>query len=97
MAAPSSGAVRYELYSKNVRSCIENVGFCTKNDGFASAIGNPELSSHELYARNADRKANYASLKPILDAAFLARDRADWIAFFEADGVPCGSVDTVEV
>ena len=53
------------------------------------------LSDNPDYRRNADRKANYSQLKPILDEAFLQRSRDEWLAFFEQNGVPCGSVDTV--
>ena len=47
---------------------------------FAEAVGKPELVSDPQYARNIDRKLNYATLKPILvtrhDIAAI------WVAFF---------------
>ena len=70
------------------------------NDGlwqaFCRAADLPDLADDARFATNALRLANYAALKPPLDAAFASRTRADWSARLLAEGVPCGGVRTVD-
>ncbi|HUU35394.1 MAG TPA: CoA transferase [Vicinamibacterales bacterium] len=70
------------------------------NDGlwqaFCRAAGLADLAGDARFATNALRLANYAALKPRLDAAFAARTRADWTARLQAEGVPCGAVRSLD-
>ncbi|MEP7116196.1 MAG: CoA transferase [Acidobacteriota bacterium] len=69
------------------------------NDGlwqaFCRAAEMPDLAADARFATNALRLANYAALKPRLDALFASRSRADWSARLLREGVPCGGVRTV--
>src|SRR5262249_18386996 len=69
------------------------------NDGqFAKCcevLGRPQWASDERFVSNAGRVRNRAVLRPAIAEILLQRDTADWIAAFEAAGVPCGPINTV--
>ena len=69
------------------------------NDGqFAKCcevLGRPEWATDDRFANNAGRVRNRAVLTPSIAEILLQRDTADWIARFEAAGVPCGPINTV--
>ena len=69
------------------------------NDGqFAKCcevLGRPEWATDDRFANNAGRVRNRAVLTPAIAEILLQRDTADWIARFEAAGVPCGPINTV--
>lgn len=55
-------------------------------------LGVPRLQQDERFATAAARRANAAALATELDAAFLARDSAEWSALCEAAGLTVGVV-----
>jgi crotonobetainyl-CoA:carnitine CoA-transferase CaiB-like acyl-CoA transferase len=69
------------------------------NDGqFAKCsevLGRPEWGTDERFAKNSGRVRNLAALRPLIAEILLTRDTADWVARFEAAGVPCGPINTV--
>jgi crotonobetainyl-CoA:carnitine CoA-transferase CaiB-like acyl-CoA transferase len=69
------------------------------NDGqFAKCcevLERPEWAGDDRFARNAGRVRNRLVLTPLIAEILLKRDTADWIARFEAAGVPCGPINTV--
>ncbi len=69
------------------------------NDGqftkCCEVLGRPEWVTDERFAENAGRVRNRAVLNPLIADLLLRCDTADWIARFEAAGVPCGPINTV--
>jgi crotonobetainyl-CoA:carnitine CoA-transferase CaiB-like acyl-CoA transferase len=58
-------------------------------------IGHPELAADPRFASNADRMRNVGELARVIGDALAARPSADWIAAFEAAGVPVGPVNRI--
>ncbi len=52
----------------------------------------PDLLADPRYATLSDRLANRDSLEAEIEAAFLARDRAEWVERMRSAGVPGGAV-----
>jgi crotonobetainyl-CoA:carnitine CoA-transferase CaiB-like acyl-CoA transferase len=55
-------------------------------------IGAPELAADPRFAENHDRMTNLPALQAALAAIFRTRDSADWLARFEAAGIPAGPI-----
>jgi crotonobetainyl-CoA:carnitine CoA-transferase CaiB-like acyl-CoA transferase len=58
-------------------------------------IGRPELAADARFKTNGDRMRNLAALTPLIAERMLTRSSADWIAVFEAAGVPVGPVNRI--
>lgn len=58
-------------------------------------LGLPGLSDDPGYRTNADRVLNQATLQPLLEQIFLARDRAEWLERLAEAGVPAGPINSV--
>jgi len=61
----------------------------------AAAVGRPELASDPRFRTNDDRTGNVAALVAELEPAFATRPSAEWLAAFEAAGIPCGPLNDV--
>lgn len=61
----------------------------------AGAMGRNDLIEDARFATYADRMENYFALQPILEAEFLARDRAEWEELLTRHDVPFAPVLTV--
>ena len=61
----------------------------------ADVLGHPEWRSDPRFATNAARMANRDALAAEMGAVIATRTRADWIAIFDAAGVPAGPVHTI--
>jgi crotonobetainyl-CoA:carnitine CoA-transferase CaiB-like acyl-CoA transferase len=59
-------------------------------------LGVPELADDPRFARNQDRTANRAELRPLLVARLRTRAKHDWFTDIIAAGVPCGPINTVD-
>jgi crotonobetainyl-CoA:carnitine CoA-transferase CaiB-like acyl-CoA transferase len=59
------------------------------------AIGMPGLNDDPRFRTNGDRMRNIAALTPIIAGRLKARTSAEWIAEFEALGVPVGPVNRI--
>ncbi len=55
-------------------------------------VGAPELKDDPRFRRNADRVANNEAIVALLQAKLNARPAAEWLALFEAAGIPAGPV-----
>ena len=55
----------------------------------------PEPTRDARFLSNADRVANWNELKAEMETALAARDSRDWLAKFEAEGVPCSPINNV--
>ncbi|MCK9216064.1 MAG: CoA transferase, partial [Rhodoferax sp.] len=62
---------------------------------FCTVIERPEWLTDPRYQRNAVRIANRSVLLAELEAIFVTRPAAAWVAAFEAADIPCGPVNTV--
>jgi crotonobetainyl-CoA:carnitine CoA-transferase CaiB-like acyl-CoA transferase len=58
-------------------------------------IDRPELAADARFRTNGDRMRNLAALTPLIAERMLTRSSADWIAVFEAAGVPVGPVNRI--
>ncbi|MFZ5708233.1 MAG: CaiB/BaiF CoA transferase family protein [Pseudomonadota bacterium] len=62
------------------------------------ALGIPEMADDSAFATNTARAANVHLLKRRIEAVTLTKGRTEWVAAFEAAGVPTGLVqDMTEV
>ncbi len=72
---------------------------CAGNDrqfaALAEAIGAPELATDARFTTNAERVANRAALRPLIEQRLAARDRSEWTALLGAAGVPAGPVNDI--
>jgi len=67
------------------------------NDGqFARLCGILGLAEDERFRTNAGRVSNRAVLVPILEAAMLKRNRAEFSEALEAAGIPAGPINPVD-
>jgi len=70
------------------------------NDGqfrrFCAAAGCPDLAEDPRFATNVARVRNRADLIPCLRTVMSGRPSRDWIAALEAEGVPCGPINTLD-
>jgi len=58
-------------------------------------IERPELASDERFRTNGDRMRNLAALTPLVAERMRTRTSAEWLAAFEAAGVPAGPVNRI--
>ena len=61
----------------------------------ADVLGRPEWRADERFATNTARMANLHALTDAMSAVLVTRTKADWIAAFDAAGVPVGPVNTI--
>jgi crotonobetainyl-CoA:carnitine CoA-transferase CaiB-like acyl-CoA transferase len=59
-------------------------------------IGRPGLADDERFARNRDRTANRAELKPLLVEALAAKGATEWFELLVEAGVPSGPINTID-
>src|SRR6185436_1524987 len=69
-----------------------NVGGANQSnwERIVKVIGQPELASDPRFVNNGERMKNLAALTPLIAERTRSRSSADWIADFEAAGVPVG-------
>ena len=61
----------------------------------ADVLGHPEWRDDPRFATNSARMANLAALTEAMSAILRTRDKTDWIAAFDAGGVPVGPVHSI--
>jgi crotonobetainyl-CoA:carnitine CoA-transferase CaiB-like acyl-CoA transferase len=61
----------------------------------ADALAHPEWKSDARFATNAARMNNLDALTAAMDATLVTRGVAEWIAVFDAAGVPAGPVHSI--
>jgi crotonobetainyl-CoA:carnitine CoA-transferase CaiB-like acyl-CoA transferase len=59
-------------------------------------LGIPEVADDPRFARNRDRTANRAELRPILVERLATRDADEWFDLLVDAGVPCGPINTID-
>jgi crotonobetainyl-CoA:carnitine CoA-transferase CaiB-like acyl-CoA transferase len=58
-------------------------------------LGRPEWAEDERFRQNADRVRSAAALNELIEGEMAGRTNAQWMAAFEAAGVPCAPVQNV--
>jgi crotonobetainyl-CoA:carnitine CoA-transferase CaiB-like acyl-CoA transferase len=58
-------------------------------------LGAPELADDARFRTNADRMKNLAELTPLMNDKLKARPMRVWLAALEAEGVPCGPIQSI--
>lgn len=70
------------------------------NDGqfqkFCIALGAGDIAAHPDYAANALRVARRTDLQSAVQPYLMQKTRAEWLAAFEAAGVPAGPINRIE-
>ena len=61
----------------------------------ADVLGHPQWRDDPRFRSNSDRMANLPALVALMNDVIGTRDKAHWIAAFDAAGVPVGPVNTV--
>jgi crotonobetainyl-CoA:carnitine CoA-transferase CaiB-like acyl-CoA transferase len=61
----------------------------------AEVLGHPEWRADPRFATNTARKQNLPELVELMNAVLATRTRAEWLAAFDAAGVPAGPVHTI--
>jgi formyl-CoA transferase len=59
-------------------------------------VGHPEWARHPDFATDTLRVGNRAALVQLIEAVTTTRPRAHWMALFEANGLPCGPINTYD-
>ena len=74
-----------------------NVGGANQSnwERIAKAIGREDLLADPRFATNGDRMKHLAELTPLIAERMKARTSAEWIAEFEAAGVPVGPINRI--
>ena len=62
---------------------------------FCGVVNRPDWLADSRFSRNAARVANRSALLAELEAIFITRPAAEWVAAFEANDIPCGPVNSV--
>jgi crotonobetainyl-CoA:carnitine CoA-transferase CaiB-like acyl-CoA transferase len=61
----------------------------------ADVLGHPEWRDDPRFVANSTRMANLAALEQAMNDVLVTRTKAEWIASFDAAGVPAGPVHTI--
>jgi len=73
---------------------------CCGNDRlfqkFCAVVGRPDWPADDRFATNRARLVNQAALLPAIHALLATRNRKTWLAAFEAAGVPCAPINTIQ-
>jgi formyl-CoA transferase len=59
-------------------------------------IGHPDWARDPDYANDTLRVRNRAALVRLIESVTLTRPRAHWIALFDANGLPCGPINSYD-
>jgi succinate--hydroxymethylglutarate CoA-transferase len=75
------------------------IALAVGNDGqfakLANLTGHPEWAEDERYKTNPNRVRNRAEVDAMVRDALAAKTAPEWIALFEAEGIPCSVVNSV--
>ena len=58
-------------------------------------LGAPEWAADARFRTNADRMKNLAALAALMNEKLAARPMRHWLAALEAEGVPCGPINSI--
>ena len=87
--------VPYEAFPCADGYLVLTVGNDAQFARLARRLGQPEWASDPTYATNAARVAHRHQLVPMIATLLRRRNRDEWLADFETDGIPAGPINTV--
>jgi crotonobetainyl-CoA:carnitine CoA-transferase CaiB-like acyl-CoA transferase len=85
----------YETFEAADGPVVLAVGSESLWRAFCRSMGEPELAEDARFRTNALRVSNYDALRAHLAARLVTRKVDEWLADWEAAGIPCGRVRTV--
>jgi glutaryl-CoA transferase len=85
----------YETFEAEDGHVVVGAGSEALWRAFCRALGHPELADDARFASNPQRVSSYEALRGVLAPILRSRRVEDWLARFDAEGVPCGRVRTV--
>ncbi|MBK9133320.1 MAG: CoA transferase [Betaproteobacteria bacterium] len=95
-----TGNAHPNIQPQKVYACADgDIVLVVGNEGQFAALcevlGMPQLSADERFRANAGRVQNQSTLQPLLEDAFAARPRAEWLRRLTEAGVPAGAINSV--
>lgn len=87
--------VPYQSFVARDGHLIVAVGNDEQFRRFALALQRPELAEDARFVSNSERVRHREQLIPLLQAAMLERDKAEWLEILEQAQVPAGPINTV--
>jgi crotonobetainyl-CoA:carnitine CoA-transferase CaiB-like acyl-CoA transferase len=85
----------YETLESADGSVIVGVGSESLWRTFCTSLDRPDLADDPRFRSNADRVANGAALREALVPLVRTRRTEEWLALWEAAGIPCGRVRSI--
>ncbi|MBA6413446.1 CoA transferase [Parahaliea sp. F7430] len=87
--------VPYQSFVARDGHLIVAVGNDEQFRRFTLALQRPELAEDARFVSNSERVRHREQLIPLLQAAMLERDKAEWLEILEQAQVPAGPINTV--
>jgi len=88
--------VPYQAFATQDGHMIVAVGNDDQFKRFCQVLSLPALAEDPRFATNGVRVQYRDQLVPVLEVALAQRGTDDWLAAFEAVGVPCGPINTLD-
>ena len=88
--------VPYQAFATADGHMIVAVGNDEQFRRFCQVIDQPQLAQDERFATNGSRVQHRDTLIPLLELALGAQPTDTWLSAFEAVGVPCGPINTLD-
>ncbi|MGX5730331.1 CaiB/BaiF CoA transferase family protein [Pseudoxanthomonas beigongshangi] len=88
--------VPYQAFEAADGHVILAIGNDAQFARFCGIAGHPEWAGDPRFARNADRVRNREVLVPLIAAVMQRGNRAQWLATFEAAGIPSSPVNAID-
>ncbi|KPQ23022.1 MAG: putative acyl-CoA transferases/carnitine dehydratase [Halomonas sp. HL-48] len=88
--------VPYQAFTTQDGHMIVAVGNDDQFRRFCQVLSLPALAEDPRFATNGVRVQYRDQLVPVLEVALAQRGTDDWLAAFEAVGVPCGPINTLD-
>lgn len=91
----ASAIVPYQVFETADNPMVIAAGYDRLFHKCAAVLGFPEWATDPRFARGRDRFLNRDVLIDLMSVVLRTKSRAEWIAAFEAVGVPCSPVNTI--
>jgi crotonobetainyl-CoA:carnitine CoA-transferase CaiB-like acyl-CoA transferase len=88
--------VPYEAFAASDGHIVLAVGNDDQFARFCEVAGRPELATDERFATNPRRVENREELSRIIGELMGTRSCTEWLSAFDAAGVPCGPINSIE-
>lgn len=84
-----------KVYSCKDADLVLVVGNDRQFAALCDVLGFGHLASDERFRTNGARVRNQAVLQPLIEQAFLRRDRSEWLQLLAKVGVPAGAINSI--